>query len=183
MTTHEPRDDAPDLAPDDAIDPIERDRPPSRRFRILFAATMILIAVGYTWVWRVKTERVVAEPAPVLALAGAASYISDGNGDADGLETALAEQLARVPGLTVLRTGTRNPVEAGAAQVLHADLRPGGAGQVLELRRTDAKTGDALYVYRVEGRTLDEAVYRMSVQIAMSFGLPRPPGPDTARGQ
>jgi hypothetical protein len=31
-----------------------------------------------------------------------------------------------------------------------------------------------VYIYRVRGATLSEAVHRMTVQVAMSFGLPRP---------
>jgi hypothetical protein len=51
------------------------------------------------------------------------------------------------------------------------DRAPDGQYQ-LELRRTDARTDSLVYIYRVRGATPSEAVHRMAVQVAMSFGLP-----------
>jgi hypothetical protein len=46
------------------------DQPPSRRFTIAFTAAMIVIALGWAWLWQARTERIVVGPAPVLAVAG-----------------------------------------------------------------------------------------------------------------
>lgn len=159
----------------------EQDHSPSLRFRIFFTAMMLLIALGYTWVWRAKTERVEAEPPPVLALGGVESYIDEGEGEVLG--TRLLSELQRIRGLTVLDARVRRPAQPAIEQMLHAELRQGGAGHVLELRRVDVESGDEIYVYRVEGATFDEAVYRMSVQVAMSFGLPRPAVPAEPRAR
>lgn len=156
------------------------DRPPSLRFRILFTAAMIIIALGYTWVWRAKTDRVVAEPAPALALDSAVSYIDPGGATRDELGGPLIAQLRAIPGLTIVDARRGRPAEPEPAQTLAAQLSRGDAGFILEVRRRDARSGDMIYSYRVEGATIDETVYRMGVQIAMSFGLPRPqPSEDT----
>jgi hypothetical protein len=150
------------------------DRPPSLRFRILFTAAMIIIALGYTWVWRAKTDRVVAEPAPALALDSAVSQVDPGGYTHDELGGALVAQLRAIPGFTIVDARRGRPVEPEPAQALAAQLSRGPAGYVLEVRRRDVQSGDMINRYRVEGATLDETVYRMGVQIAMSFGLPRP---------
>lgn len=169
---------------DDAVEDTrgaEQDYSPSLRFRVFFTIAMLAIAIGYTWVWRAKTERVEPEPPPVLALRAAVSYI--GEDDSEAFGDRLLADLQRIRGMTVLDARVRRPAEPEIAQMLHAELRSGAAGNVLELRRADARSGEDIYVYRVEGATQDEAVYRMTVQVAMSFGMPRPAPPDqtTAR--
>src|SRR5690606_20530620 len=108
----------------------EVERPPSRLFKVLFGAAMVAIAIGYTWVWQVKTERVVSVPPPALALGGATSYIS-----ADTAASALAELLAAsigsIPRLRVLDAAAAD----SADQLLFADLEAAPAGHRLKMRR------------------------------------------------
>ncbi|HEX6135241.1 MAG TPA: hypothetical protein VFZ24_14830 [Longimicrobiales bacterium] len=156
--------------PDPADD---TDRPPSRRFRILFGSAMFLIAIGYMWVWQAKTARVVTEEPPVLALAGTRAEPADSPRLADLLLVALDT----IPTLTVIAVDSARADAAGAEQLLFAELDSDATGHRLTLRRTDLIGDSVLHVYRVEGRTVDDAVYRMAVQVAMSFGLPRPAPP------
>lgn len=151
----------------------ESDRPPSRLFKVLFGAAMILIAIGYTWVWQVKTERTVAEPPPVLALGAVTSYISADSASGQRVAELLTQSIASIPTLTVLdRTAADS-----ADQLLFADLEAGESGHRLRLRRLDAAADTLLRAYSVNGATVHEAVYRMAVQISMDLGLPRPPLP------
>ena len=156
-----PHDDAPEV-----------DRPPSRLFKVLFGAAMVAIAIGYAWVWQVKTERVVVISPPVLALGGATSYISADTAGGD-LAELLAASIGSIPTLTVL-----DPEAADSAdQLLFADLEAGPSGHRLKLRRMDAAADTLLQAYSVNGATVHEAVYRMAVQLSMSLGLPRPASP------
>ena len=159
MSVAEPmRDDTPDV-----------DRPPSRLFKVLFGAAMVAIAIGYTWVWQVKTERVVAVPPPVLALGGATSYISADAADSS-LSQLLTASIGSIPTLTVLDSAAAD----SADQLLFADLEAAPAGHRLKMRRMDAAADTLLQAYSVNGATVHEAVYRRAVQLAMSLGLPRP---------
>lgn len=157
--------------PPDPADDI--DRPPSRRFRILFGGAMFIIAVGYMWVWQAKTDRVVTEDPPVLAVAGTRAASADSARLADLLVAALDT----IPSLTVIAADSARAEGAGADQLLYARLDPLARGHRLTMRRTDLTGDSLLHEYRVEGRTVDDAVYRMAVQVAMSFGLPRPAPP------
>ena len=161
--------------PDDSDDV---DRPPSRRFKILFTCAMIAIAIGYAWVWQVKTSRVVAEPAPALVL-GPVTTTIPGHDRAAGiaLRDSIAAHLRAVPRLQLVDE-VGPPVQGRLPQRVYGltgslDRGPDGQYQ-LELRRTDARTDSLVYIYRVRGATLSEAAHRMAVQVAMSFGLPRP---------
>ena len=76
---------------------------PSRRFKILFGLAMVVIAVGYMWVWQAKTSRVVAEPPPDLVL-GLVSSGRAGHGPADeaAIRDTVAAHLRTVPRLVLL---------------------------------------------------------------------------------
>jgi len=141
---------------------------------------MIAIAIGYAWVWQVKTSRVVAEPAPALVLGPVTSTIPGHDRAADiALRDSIAAHLRAVPRLQLVAAGEVGPpAEGRLPQRVYGltgslDRTPDGQYQ-LELRRTDARTDSLVYIYRVRGATLSEAVHRMAVQVAMSFGLPRP---------
>lgn len=154
-------------------DVLQADRPPSRRFKVLFGTAMVVIAIGYTWVWQVKTERTVAEPPPMLALGAVTSYISADSASGDRVAALLAQSIGSIPKLRVLdRT-----VADSADQLLFADLEAGAPGHRLTLRRMDAAADTLLQAYSVNGATVHEAVYRMAVQVSMDLGLPRPPLP------
>ena len=156
------------------------DRPPSRRFTILFTAAMVLIAVGYMWVWQAKTSRTVAEPPPPLVLGQVTSPLP--GHDDPRVRDAVAAGLGSVPGLTLFSsiravpppdTVPGRPIPI--TYVLNGILDRAVDGQYsLELERTDARTDSVVYIYRVRGSTLPEVVHRMAVQVAMSFGLPLP---------
>lgn len=156
------------------------DVPPSRRFTILFVIAMLVIALGYTWVWQVKTSRVVPEPAPAFVVGAIAADGDASVDDAAAARAALLDRLRLVPGLdlaasaaAVDTTGTRYPRQVlGLAGTVG---RMGDAPWALELNRTDARSDSLQYIYRVRGSTLREIAQRMAVQIAMSFGLPLPP--------
>lgn len=157
------------------------ERPPSLRFRILFALVMLVIAVGYTWVWHTKTSRAVAEAPPDFILGEFTSRVA-GHGPADGeaLREQLAADLRTVPRLVLVASlaevqlptdGRLPPPVYALSGVLD---RTGDGGYSLEVRRTDARTDSTVYIYRVRGSTLAEVTHRMAVQVAMSYGLPRP---------
>ena len=76
---------------------------PSRRFKILFGLAMVVIAVGYMWVWQAKTSRVVAEPPPDLVLGQVTSRLA-GHGAADeaAIRDTIAAHLRSVPRLVLL---------------------------------------------------------------------------------
>lgn len=158
----------------------ELDRPPSRRFTILFTTAMVLIAVGYMWVWQAKTSRTVAEPAPPLVLGEVSSPLP---GHDDGrLRDAVAAELRAIPGLALFNSIRAVPPPdtlpgrpVPIVYALQGILDRAADGQYsLELERTDARTDSVVYIYRVRGPTLPEVVHRMAVQVAMSFGLPLP---------
>jgi hypothetical protein len=157
-------------------------RPPSRRFTILFASAMIVIAIGYTWVWQAKTARVVPEPPPALVIGAIAPGSAAGSDDVAAVRAALVQRLRLVPRLDLVRsaaavdtTGERYPRRViGLAGALE---RAADGPWHLEIRRTDARSDSLQYIYRVRGSTLPEVAQRMAVQIAMSFGLPLPPDP------
>ena len=161
----------------------ELDRPPSRRFTILFTVVMVLIAVGYMWVWQAKTSRTVAEPPPPLLLGQVTSRVP-GHDRADelALRESIAAQLRSVPRLGLFNSlrevpppdtlpGRPVPIVYALNGVLD---RATDGRYSLELQRIDARTDSVVYIYRVRGPTLPEVVHRMAVQVAMSFGLPLP---------
>jgi hypothetical protein len=172
-------------------DPNDVDRPPSRRFTILFTAAMLAIAFGYMWVWQAKTSRVVAEPPPSLVLGAVTSRVP-GHDRATkiALRDSLAAHLRSVPRLVLADSVDRlvlaDSVDATPTApvtrriprrvyTLAGELDRDEDGQYsLELQRTDARTDSVVYIYRVRGPTLPEVVHRMAVQVAMSFGLPLP---------
>jgi hypothetical protein len=163
------------------------DRPASLRFRIIFTIVILAIAVGYTWVWQVKTSRTVAEAPPDFILNDVTSVVP-GHGPAE--ETALrdefADRLRSVPRLlligslsdVVLPTDGRLPPPVYALDgVLD---RAADGGYEFEVRRSNARTDSTVYIYRVRGSTLPEVAHRMAVQVAMNFGLPLPARDDGA---
>lgn len=168
--------------PPDPADDV--DRPPSRRFKILFALAMLAIAIGYTWVWQAKTSRVVVEGVAPLIL-GAVESTVPGHTAADerAVRDSLAARLLTVRGLSLARSVDQVPTVDGRLPPpvfgLDGTLSPSAAGTYeLAVRRSDARTDAVQYIYRVRGSTLPEVVHRMAVQVAMSFGLPLP---DTVR--
>jgi hypothetical protein len=175
--------------PPDPADDV--DRPPSRRFKILFTCAMLAIAIGYGWVWLIKTSRVVAEPPPILVLGAVTSTVA-GHGPSDevALRDSIADHLRAVPRLRLSTTSyeTDSPDVDSTGDARLPQRTYGLAGSVervqggryqLELRRTNVETDSIVYVYRVHGTTLSEVVQRMTVQVAMSFGLPIPARVDT----
>ena len=89
--------------------------------------------------------------------------------------------LHTIPGLTVYRRiqdlPRTEPVPGRVIPPVYAlsgALQRGVDGYDLAVQRADARTDSVLYTYRVRGSTVSEAVHRMAVQIAMSFGLPLP---------
>ena len=138
---------------------------------------MIAIAIGYAWVWQVKTSRVIAEPAPALVLGPVTSTIPGHDAAGTALRDSVAAHLRAVPRLQLVAAGEVGPpAEGRLPQRVYSltgslDRAPDGQYQ-LELRRTDARTDSLVYIYRVRGATLSEAVHRVAVQVAMSFGLP-----------
>lgn len=168
-------------------DEAELDRPPSRRFKILFTLAMVIIAAGYMWVWQAKTSRTVAEPPPPLVLRQVTSRVP-GHDAADELAVrdSLAAKLRSVPRLALFNS-TRDvpppdtlpgrPVPIVYTLIGLVD-RAADGHYSLEVQRSNARTDSVVYIYRVEGPTLPEVVHRMAVQVAMSFGLPLP-GRDT----
>lgn len=162
------------------------DRPPSRRFTILFVMAMLIIAAGYMWVWHAKTSRVVAEPPPDLVLGRITSHVpGHGPSDVADLRDSLAASLRSVPRLVLLESENDiAPAEPLPGRLPPRAYRLDGAfardtdGRYsLELGRFAARTDSVVYIYRVRGRTLSETVHRMAVQVAMSFGLARPAAP------
>ena len=167
--------------PPDPADDV--DRPPSRRFTILFTLAMVVIAAGYMWVWHAKTSRTVAEPPPPLVLGTIASDVPPGDPAADAaLRDSVVALLHTIPGLEVYRSigevPPPKPVPGGLVPPVYALTgalaRETDGEYRLAVERTDARTDSLLYIYRVRGPTVSEVVYRMAVQIAMSFGLPHP---------
>lgn len=158
----------------------ELDRPPSRRFTIFFSVAMVLIAVGYMWVWQAKTSRTVAEPPPPLVLGQVTSPLPGHDGAR--LRDALAAELRSIRGLALFNSLRAVPPPdtlpgrpVPVAYALNGVLDRAADGQYsLQLERTDARTDSVVYIYRVRGPTLPEVVHRMAVQVAMSFGLPLP---------
>ncbi|HEX2167425.1 MAG TPA: hypothetical protein VHG09_09375 [Longimicrobiales bacterium] len=164
-------------------DESELDRPPSRRFKILFTLAMVVIAAGYMWVWQEKTSRTVAESPPGLVLAEVTSSVP-GHDAADeaAIRDSVAAGLRTVPGLVLSRSvedaAPTDTIPGRPVPLIYAlrgalDRDPDGRYS-LELRRIDARTDSVVYIYGVHGSTLPEVVHRMAVQVAMSFGLPRP---------
>jgi hypothetical protein len=160
----------------------ELDRPPSRRFKILFTIMMVFIAVGYMWVWQAKTSRTVAELPPPLVLGAVTSSVPGHERPAEiALRDSIAAHLGSIPGLALARTveeATPEPLPGRpVARVYtlagHLDRADDGRFR-LSLRRVDAQTDSADYIYRVRGSSMPEVVHRMAVQVAMSFGLPMP---------
>lgn len=141
---------------------------------------MIMIAIGYAWVWQVKTSRVVAEPAPALVLGPFTSSVPGHDGSAEiALRDSIAAHLRALPRIQLIAESEVGPPADGRlprrVYGLDGSVKRAADGQYqLELRRTDAWTDSLVYIYRVHGATLSEAVHRMTVQVAMSFGLPRP---------
>src|SRR5690606_20187988 len=121
--------------------------------RILFGTAIVIIAIGYMWVWQVKTSRVVIEPPPVLALVAATANDSRD----EHLESVLHAALDTVPSLTVIVADSSNAAAAGATQLLYAELHASDAGHELAMRRTDLEGDSLLHTYRVNGRTVDDA--------------------------
>jgi hypothetical protein len=162
------------------------DRPPSRRFTLLFVMAMLLIAVGYMWVWHAKTSRVVAEPPPDLVLGRITSQLPGHDSpDVAALRDSLAVALRSVPRLVLLESeddiAPAEPVPGRLPPRVYrldgAFARDTDGRYTLELGRFAARTDSVVYIYRVRGRTLPETVHRMAVQVAMSFGLARPAAP------
>jgi hypothetical protein len=164
------------------------DTPPSRRFTIIFTAAMIVIAIGWSWVWHMKTARLRVESAPPVAVAGVLAPADSTDAAVGDL---LAIGLARVRGLTLIpsdslyaRTaGDATPAAlvtaaraAGAAQVIQLELSADGTGYALASRRLDAGTADRLFALMTRGRTVIDAVDAMVAHIAMSYGLAVPDG-------
>jgi hypothetical protein len=141
---------------------------------------MIAIAIGYAWVWQVKTSRVVAEPVPALVLGPVTSSVPGHDRSAEiALRDSIAGHLLALPRIKLIAASEVGPPaddrQAQRVYGLTGSVRRAQDGQYhLELRRTDARTNSLVYTYRVRGATLSEAVHRMTVQVAMSFGLPRP---------
>lgn len=162
------------------------DRPPSRRFTILFVLAMVLIAIGYAWVWQVKTSRVVVERVAPLILGPVTSRVpGHGPADARALRDSIAASILSIPGLSLARSVAEVQTPAGRLPppvfAFDGTLERTADGVLeLELRRTDARSDSLLYIHRVRGSTPAEVVHRMAVQIAMSFGLPLPvPGSES----
>lgn len=160
----------------------ELNRPPSRRFTILFTIVMVLIAVGYMWVWQQKTSRTVAELPPPLVMGAVTSNVpGHGRDDEAALRDSLVAHLGSIPGLVLsqsVRAATPEPVPgrlvARVYRLAGALERSNDGTFSLSLERIDAQTDSADYIYRVRGSSMPEVVHRMAVQVAMSFGLPRP---------
>jgi hypothetical protein len=160
----------------------ELDRPPSRRFTILFTTAMVLIAVGYMWVWQTKTSRTIAELPPPLVLGAVTSgVIGHDRADEIALRDSIAAHLRSIPGLALSQTVEEaRPTPVPGRPVARIYRLAGRLDRVedgrfsLQLRRIDAQTDSADYIYRVHGSSMPEVVHRMAVQVAMSFGLPMP---------
>lgn len=159
------------------------ERPPSRRFTILFVMAMLIIAAGYMWVWHAKTSRVVAEPPPDLVLGRITSHVpGHASPEVADLRDSLAASLRSVPRLVLLESENDiAPAEPVPGRLPPRVYRLDGAFErdtdgryTLELGRFAARTDSVVYIYRVRGRTLPETVHRMAVQVAMSFGLAQP---------
>ncbi|MEX0907643.1 MAG: hypothetical protein WD054_04880 [Gemmatimonadota bacterium] len=174
---------------DDAGAGVDGDLAPSRRFRTVFAAAMILIALGWSWVWREKTDRVAVEAPPVIAVVSVTTDTMQ-PGNTPRLVGTLSVAFARVPGLTVvsadrlfgLSGGDSAPAAlveaarvAGAGEVLEVVLtRDASGGYALDAERTDAGTREARGALRSEGASFDDAVDLLTAHVAMRFGLAVP---------
>ncbi|MGH7463538.1 MAG: hypothetical protein ACREK1_00095 [Longimicrobiales bacterium] len=158
----------------------EIDRPPSRRFTILFIIAMVVIALGYTWVWQAKTSRVVVEQVAPLILGTVTTTVpGHGAADASAVRDSIAAHLLTIRGVSLAESIPPEATVAGRAPPPVFRLAGALDGSLhgpfeLALRRTDARTDSLLYIYRVRGSTLSEVAHRMAVQVAMSLGLPIP---------
>jgi hypothetical protein len=170
--------------PDTQPDATTEEHTPSRTFRILFTAALIVIALGYGWLWREKTERLVIQPPPPLA----ASYITgESNLRAQELELAVEQRLRELRHLTVIKPAEWRSAATDTA-VLFAAARRDSAGYALvgtltrtatgalraELQRYDLDETGARFAFYVEGADVDELARRAAIQLAMRFGVPIP---------
>ncbi|CAN5708862.1 hypothetical protein BH23GEM10_BH23GEM10_11610 [soil metagenome] len=165
----------------------EADRP-SRRFTIIFTIAMVVIALGWVWVWQARTARVVVEPVPAMAVVGVEMPPAEvGMGFA--FTGQLAHSLSRIPQLTIVPPaellgatgGDPTPaaqVEAARAlnvpQVLQGRLRTTDTGYHLELQRLDAHTRRLIGSVTAEGATHARVITAVRAQLAMSLGLAIP---------
>lgn len=175
--------------------------PPSRRFTIIFAALMVMIAAGWIWVWQTWTGRLEVAPPPTIAVTLVAvepDTVPAGPevaavGDSvyrlitaairqTGLPVAETRYMRRTGDTTgidaLIAVATAAAREAGADQIVHAELRRGtDLRYELDVRRRDATTDELLGMLRTRGSTLTDVVERMRAQLALSMGLRVPQGP------
>lgn len=164
------------------------DAPPSRRFTVIFTAAMVVVALGWVWVWQARTARVTVEPVPTMAVVGVDMPPAEA-GVGYEFTGRLTLSLAQIPQLTVVpradllgaSRGDATPaalVEAARAldvpQVLQGRLSAAGSGYRLELQRLDAHTRELIGAVTAEGATHASVITAVRAQLAMSLGLAIP---------